>query len=446
MKQILEKAKRIVIPSTRLQQDKVEIANLALKLVKEQSSRYQQIVGVEFGGSYSKGTWLSDRADIDVFIKFEKSVNEEKFVELARKIGFSSLKRFNPYVRYSDHPYVEAKVHETKVNVVPCYDVEKGQWKSAADRSPFHTRFMLESLTSTMKDEARLLKVFLRTIGIYGAEIAKQGFSGYVVEVLIWNYGTFENVIKTFADLKPNQIIGNASKEFDTTLVIMDPIDNTRNLAAAISIENIGEFVLACRSFLQKPTISFFKPRVSSKVSKKNLENTLVVTFSFRPRSPDVIWGQIKRATNSLATQMQIEKFNVLRKSAVTDEKTKAALLFLLQSTEIDTLYIREGPSFYSKMDSTMFMTKNMEKSKVMWVNMDGRIFSLQKRNQNYARLFLQNLLKNHLDKAGIPKGLRPDLKKGFKILPANKMTSKFIKETLTELVTTNNAIFSFTR
>lgn len=443
MKQILDNARRIVIPSTRLQQEKTKVANLALGLVREQTSKYQEIVDVEFGGSYSKGTWLPDKADIDIFIKFEKSVSEERFIELAKKIGFDSLKKFHPYVRYSDHPYVEAKIQGTKVNVVPCYDIEKGQWKSAADRSPFHTQFMLESLTSVMRDEVRLLKVFLKTVRIYGAEIAKQGFSGYVVEVLIWNYGTFENVIRAFANLKPNQIIGDASKKFDTVVVIMDPIDNTRNLAAAISIENVGKFVLACRSFLKKSSMSFFKPKMSSKISKKNLENILVVTFNFKPRSPDIIWGQIKRAANSLATQMQIEEFNVLRKSAVTDEKTEAALFFLLQSTKIAELYIREGPDFYSETDSSMFITKNVKKSRIMWVNTNGRIHSLQKRNQDDARLFLQDLLKNHLDKTGIPKGLKPDLKKGFKIFSASKVTSKFIKEALTELVTTNNAMFS---
>jgi len=445
MKQTLKNARRIVVPSTRLQRDKTKVANLAFELVREQTSKYQEIVSVEFGGSYSKGTWLADKADIDIFIKFKKSVSEERFIELSKKIGFDSLKKFNPYIRYSDHPYVEAKIQGTKVNVVPCYDIEKGRWKSAADRSPFHTQFMLESLTSTMKDEVRLLKVFLKTVGIYGAEIAKQGFSGYVVEVLIWNHGTFENVIKAFANLKPNQIIGNASKEFDTAVVIMDPIDNTRNLAAAISVENIGKFVLASRAFLRKPSISFFKPKISSKVSKKNLESLLIVTFSFKPRSPDIIWGQIKRAANSLATQMQIEKFNVLRKSAVTDEKTEAAVLFLLQSTKIDELYIREGPDFYSETDSSMFITKNVKKSRIMWLNTDGRIYSLQKRSQNDARLFLHDLLKNHLDKAGIPKGLKSDLKRGFKIVPASKVSSKFIKEALTELVTTDNALFSST-
>ncbi len=445
MKNILDNARRLVIPSMRLQEAKSKIANLAFSLVKEQTSRYQEIVGVEFGGSYSKGTWLPDKADIDIFIKFEKSVSDERFIELAKKIGFDSLKKFYPYVRYSDHPYVEAKIQGTKVNVVPCYDIEKGQWKSAADRSPFHTQFMLESLTNAMKDEVRLLKVFLKTIGIYGAEIAKQGFSGYVVEVLIWNYGTCEGVINAFANLKPDQVIGNASKKFDTAVVITDPIDNTRNLAAAISVENIGKFVLACRSFLKKPSLSYFKPKSSSKISKRGLENVLVVTFSFKPRSPDIIWGQIKRATNSLATQMQLKDFRVLRKAAITDEKTEAALLFLLQSSKISELYTREGPNFYSKEDCSMFITKNVKKSKIMWINADGRVYSLQNRNQNDARLFLQDLLKNHLDKIGIPKGLLSDFKKGFKIFPASKVTSKFIKEALTELVTTDNAIFSST-
>ena len=37
---------------------------------------------------------------------------------------------------------------------------------------------------------------------IYGAEIAKEGFSGYVSEVLIWNLGNFSNVIKKMATIK----------------------------------------------------------------------------------------------------------------------------------------------------------------------------------------------------------------------------------------------------
>ena len=105
-----------------------------------------------------KGTWLSKGADVDIFIKFKKSTSEKKFGEVSKKIGYTALKKFKPYVRYSEHPYVEAKIKKTKINVVPCYDVKLGDWKSSADRSTFHTKYMQKKLNSKMKDEVRLLK------------------------------------------------------------------------------------------------------------------------------------------------------------------------------------------------------------------------------------------------------------------------------------------------
>ena len=147
MKKILDQIKKSVVPSKKLQQKKTKIAKQAFNLVREEISKYPQILDVEFGGSFSKGTWLYDKADIDIFVKFKKSVSEKEFSEIAKKIGFNSLKKFKPYIRYSEHPYVEAQINSTKVNVVPCYNVKKGEWKSSADRSPFHTRFMLEPLT-----------------------------------------------------------------------------------------------------------------------------------------------------------------------------------------------------------------------------------------------------------------------------------------------------------
>jgi len=45
-----------------------------------------------------------------------------------------------------------------------------------------------------MKDDVRLLKQFLQSNSVYGAEIAKQGFSGYVAEVLVWNPHKFFSV------------------------------------------------------------------------------------------------------------------------------------------------------------------------------------------------------------------------------------------------------------
>ena len=235
MSQIVNQAKKLVTPSKKMLEEKDRIANLVIELVKKQTLKYKEVVDVEFGGSYAKGTWLPDKADIDIFIKFEKTVPEKLFVEISKKIGFDSLKEFKPYVRYSEHPYVEAIVKSTRVNVVPCYDVEIGKWQSSADRSSFHTKFMLKELSEQMKEEIRLLKKFLKSNKIYGAEIAREGFSGYVCEVLILHYGSFEKTISSIAKISPKEVIGVAAKEFDTPITIIDPIDNNRNLAAAIS-------------------------------------------------------------------------------------------------------------------------------------------------------------------------------------------------------------------
>jgi len=146
MKQILKQARKNSIPSKKLQQDKKKIADFALNLVKKQASKYSEVTNVEVGGSYAKGTWLQKKADVDIFVKFKNSITEKKFSEISKKIGFDSMKKYKPYVRYSEHPYVEAVIKNSKINVVPCYDVLKGKWKSSADRSTFHTNFMLKSL------------------------------------------------------------------------------------------------------------------------------------------------------------------------------------------------------------------------------------------------------------------------------------------------------------
>ena len=443
MKQILEKAKKNSVPSKKLEHEKTNVAKLAFNLVRKQVTKYSQITGVEFGGSYVKGTWLPKKADVDIFIKFQKSTSEKKFVEISKKIGFDAMKKFKPYVRYSEHPYVEATVKGTKVNVVPCYDVKKGQWQSAADRSPFHTKFMLESLTGVMKNEVRLLKSFLGSNKIYGSEIAKQGISGYVCEVLILHYGSFQNVIKAVAKIKKNHVVGKPSKKFDTSIIIIDPIDGNRNLGAAISNENLGKFILASRAFIKKPSISFFKLKQNPKIFKKNLENCIVIKFNYKKRSPDLIWGQVKRAASSLAVQLEIEGFKITRYAGVADEKNEAYLIFLLNSLKIEESFLRDGPDYFLEKESETFISKN-SKNSMMWIGSNRKIQSLQKRKHNDVKEFLTDLLKKHLNKSGIPKGLKADIKKGFKILPGKRVSGKSIKEAIGEIVSTDATILSF--
>ena len=438
---VLEQTRKISIPTEKEQEKVKKISELALQLVKEQAGKFSEVIGVEIGGSYAKGTWLSGEVDLDIFVKLKKDVDEKTFESVGKTIGFSSLKKFKPYVRYSEHPYVEAEIEKTRVNVVPCYDVELGNWKSAADRSSFHTKFILQSLDQSKKDEVRLLKKFLIGVGIYGAEIAREGFGGYVAEVLVHHYGSFLGVLQAASNFVRNQTIGNPTKKFETPLIIIDPIDSNRNLGTAISSESVGKFILAARAFLKNPSLSFFKSK-SKQINKKNFGNVVIVKFNYKKRSPDIIWGQIKRAATAIEGQLDLAGFQVLRRSSITDEKTEAALLFLLRTTNIEKNMVRKGPDVFMRKESENYIIKNSKKSKIMWVDEDGRIFSLQERTNHDAKSFLQYLLKKNLSASGVPNGLVSDIKRGFKILNGNQAASKSIKKALTELTTTDGLVF----
>ena len=113
-----------------------------------------------------------------------------------------------------------------------------------------------------------------------------------------------------------------------------------------------------------------------------------------------------------------------------------------MKSQKIDENEIREGPDFFFGKDSDVFIKTNVKKSKIMWVDSSRKILSLQKRHNNDAIKYLHDLLKNHLNKSGIPKGLKADIKKGFKIMAGQKANGKSIKEALAELCSIDGTIF----
>ena len=441
MNNVLMQAKRLAIP-TKIKNEKLNnVANTAMKLVSKEITKYTEITSIHYGGSYAKGTWTSEKPDIDIFVKFKKSTSEKKFKSISKKIGFDALKKFKPYTRYSEHPFVEAIIKNIKINIVPCYDVKAGEWKSAADRSTFHTEFILENLSGPLKDDVRILKYFMSVNGIYGAEIAKQGFSGYVAEVLVYYFGSFTNVLKEIAKLKNDNAIGKPRKKFDSTIIIIDPVDSNRNLGAAISTENVGKFILLSRAFINKPSIQFFRNQRKKLSSKNILNNMLVLKFQYKKSPDDTIAGQIRRAVNSLSSQMEIAGFKILRNSSLTLEKNQAVLLFLMDSLTISENQIHDGPNVFEENFSRKFVSINRKKSRIMWIGNNAKIMALQKRSHTNAKIFLNDLIQNHLNKSGIPNGIKPDIK-NMKITTGNNIADKSIKEVILELVTTNDKIF----
>jgi tRNA nucleotidyltransferase (CCA-adding enzyme) len=432
-----------------------KVAQEAKAHVERYVAEMDDVVEVVFGGSYAKGTWLPYHADIDIFVKIKPSVAIEKFEEMGIEIGTKALKKYRPKLRYSDHPYVEVFVKKVRVNVVPCYDVKPGRWQSAADRSPFHTQYISSHFDNEKRREARLLKKFFKSVGIYGAEISTEGFSGYVSEVLILKYSSFENVLRSAAnDWEERQIIAVCDfdsdfvKTFNRPLIIIDPVDCRRNLGTAISPESVAKFMLAARAFLEKPSVEFFKEEgeknryTASKHDSLLLPNVLVVEFSHEKKSPDIIWGQLKRTLNAISKQLELAHFEVLRSSCVTDERSSAVLAFLLESITLPAYTKKKGPEIFRRNDAASFLSNRKSKPLAVWVDKEMRIAMLVERKSTDARKFVRSLLLNH---GGGNSGISKDLIVGklqIYVASDRKIPKGLAKEVIDEVVSTERLIF----
>src|SRR5215216_1467429 len=409
---VISKALTLCEPSRRKERKIAKVAQEAKALVDSYVSRLDDdVLDVVFGGSFAKGTWLPGHADIDIFVKIKPSIGIDKFERMGREIGSKALKNFGPKLRYSDHPYVEVIVKNIRVNVVPCYDVEQGKWQSAADRSPFHTQYISNHFDDEKRKQARLLKKFFKSVGIYGAEISTEGFSGYVSEVLVLKYSSFENLLRAAADWQERQIIAVSDYDSDfvrvsnSPVIIIDPVDSRRNLGTAISPESVAKFMLAARKFLEKPSLDFFKEGKYRRGTIKLLSNVLVVEFSHEKKSPDIIWGQLKRSLSAIAKQLELAHFEVLRSSCVTDEKSSAALAFLLESITLPPYTKRKGPEVFRRKDTASFLS-NRKKPIASWVDKEMRIAMVIERRATDARKFVKSLLINHRENSGVSKDL----------------------------------------
>jgi len=98
----------------------------------------------------AKDTWLSEEPEIDIFMRVPKIILRKSLGEVCLKIARQATEGLEQIERFAEHPYLEAIVDYVRVNIVPCYQTERGEWLSATDRTPFHTEYVKERLNEQM--------------------------------------------------------------------------------------------------------------------------------------------------------------------------------------------------------------------------------------------------------------------------------------------------------
>nr|MDQ3960862.1 CCA tRNA nucleotidyltransferase [Thermoproteota archaeon] len=236
-------------------------------------------------------------------------------------------------------------------------------------------------------------------------------------------------------------------KAFNSPLIIIDPVDNRRNLGTAISPESVAKFMLAARTFLEKPSLEFFregnkKYRGRGPSKKLLLPNVLVVEFSHQKKSPDIIWGQLKRSINAIAKQLELAHFEVLRMSCITDERNSAALAFLLESITLPAYTKKKGPEIFRRKETASFLS-NRKRSRplAIWVDREMRIAMVIERRFTDARKFVKLLLLNYRENSGISKDL---IVNKLQIYSGSdrKIIKGLAKKAVGDVISTERAIF----
>jgi tRNA nucleotidyltransferase (CCA-adding enzyme) len=294
-------------------------------------------------GSMAKGTDIRGSKDIDIFVLFHKDVSreelEKKGLEIGKKV-FSDMK-LKTEIDYAEHPYVKGTYKNYVIEIVPCYDTK--EIKSAVDRTPYHTHYVKKKITENpaIKGDTRLLKQFMKAAGVYGAEAKIEGFSGYLTELLVINYGSFTKVLTASSDWKFGEAIDpeklwedqSSLKYFFTNadFIIVDPVDRNRNAAAAVSKHKLSEFIIASRNFLEKPGIEFFFPKETKPLPTTELKKRIVgrgskiiaLSFKHKKINENTLYSQLRKTTASLKTDISHEEFKVMKTGFWTNDNPR---------------------------------------------------------------------------------------------------------------------------
>lgn len=449
LEKILATVRKKTTP-TEKEREKIQLLATALVESVKTSAKKEGIKAkVRVEGSVAKDTWLRGEPDIDIFIRLPTPTPREAFGTTCLNIAKEATKGSEQIERFAEHPYLEAIVNSIRVNIVPCYQTKPSEWKSATDRTPYHTDYVKPRLNGRLKAEVRLLKRFMKGTGVYGAEIKVGGFSGYLNELLTLRYGSFVDVLKSAANWRHPWIIdyenhysgreSEVSKIFEEPLVVIDPIDKGRNVASAVRKQRLDEFIAASRAFLKEPSLKFFYPKETKPFKKENMLSEIqkrgtalvFVQFGKTRAVPDILWGQLYRTQRSLRKMLHQNDFNVLRSTVWSDEQNLSVFLFEVESRFLPVVKKHLGPPMDKRMECENFLRKHVKSAATVsgpYVE-DGRwVVEISRKHIDIVE-FLSEKLKDGGRRVGVAELVSKALANSMKILVNEEVAKTYLSD-----------------
>jgi tRNA nucleotidyltransferase (CCA-adding enzyme) len=388
----------------------------------------------EVHGSVAKGTWLAGEREIDVFLilddSYDRGVLPRVLDVVKGYVGEGWVEA------YAEHPYLKALVDGFHADFVPCFRVDPRKGLiSATDRTPLHTRYVVERLPPEGRDEVRLLKRFMKGVGVYGAEVRVGGFSGYLCELLVVCLSSFEGVLERASSWGRGEVLdllGDADvdalrKRFGGPLIVQDPVDRNRNVASAVSETAFWTLTAASREFLESPGDRFFYPKevavdaptLLEGIERHGLGLLFVVVDDGGADVPDVLWGQLYKTEKAVARLLAESGFGVFRSSVWSDETSMHVLVFELAALAIPGTERRAGPPVRLEGDGRRFLEAHLGAEDTVsgpWIDGD-RWWVEARRGETDARRLVAAALGDGGRGIGVSRRLGDRIRAGHRVL-----------------------------
>ena len=384
------------------------------------SSYIREEYGVEtfFAGSAGRGTCMKGDRDIDLFLLFPEDMDRQELENRGLDIGEKTFKHFggNYEVEYAEHPYTKGETNGFEIEIVPCYDTEPGDIKSAVDRSPHHAEWVKENLTQEQREDVVLLKNFLKAGGLYGASLKTRGFSGYLCEILVHEYGSLEKLVEKAQGWREKKILDPENyheklpeelerKFSEDSLVVIDPVDEERNVAAVLTTENYAKFIQRCWKLGKNPGMNFFR-REEVEVDKfavqKELEargNFVVLEFNSIDEPEDIVYPQMRKTLRRLENRLKKHDFKIYDSGFHVDDQVR---VFFELNQSLPGIEYLKGPKVFHGVEHLEEFTSKYENTFVR----GDRVFAKQERKFTEPRELLKDFLdgdRDGLEEKGIP-------------------------------------------
>ncbi len=317
-------------------------------------------------GSIAKNTWISGDTDMDCFLVLPQQTPEDSLDQLVGRVAAKVLQ--SPQKKYAQHPYVIGERDGFQVDLVPAYHIESpDQRLSAVDRTPLHTQWVLDHLNDATKDQVRLLKQWCKGVGVYGAETAIGGFSGYLLEVLVHHFGDFRAVLDWATQGQPSRIAitEDAVDDDVSPLVVVDPVDASRNCAAAVTKESLSTLKEAAKAYLAEPSERFFFPHPARVESATTLDAALATEqatwlgLRLTPQTDrlDLVYPQFQRASRVASDALERAGFPV-RRIRVDIVGADVCIQWVLDDVTLPAEKTHTGPAARKEPNASKFRAK----------------------------------------------------------------------------------------